>query len=126
MGADLSDAEFEAIVEDALATLPKRFADMVRNVAIAIEEEPTQEDLELVDEDDDCEDGEGELLGIYRGVPLTERGEAPPLLPDEIAVFRGPIARIARNRADAVREVRETVMHELGHYFGLGDDDMPY
>jgi predicted Zn-dependent protease with MMP-like domain len=48
-----------------------------------------------------------------------------PLLPDEIAIFRGPINRIARTREEAVHEVRETVIHELGHYFGLGDDEMP-
>ncbi len=57
---------------------------------------------------------------------LTERSHDMLLLPDEIAVFRGPINRVARSRAEAVREVRETVIHELGHYFGLGDDDMPH
>jgi predicted Zn-dependent protease with MMP-like domain len=48
------------------------------------------------------------------------------LLPDEIAVFRGPINRVARTRSEAVHEVRETVIHELGHYFGLDDDEMPH
>ncbi|HVG25205.1 MAG TPA: metallopeptidase family protein [Thermoanaerobaculia bacterium] len=48
------------------------------------------------------------------------------MLPDQIAIFRGPILRIARSRRDAVQEIRDTVIHELGHYFGLHDDDMAY
>ncbi len=66
------------------------------------------------------------MLGIYRGVALTEREGGDPLLPDEIAIFRGPINRVCRTRAEAVHEVRETVIHELGHYFGLADHDMPH
>src|ERR1700738_1446705 len=118
---DLSRAEFERVVSEALDSLPKRFADMVENVVIAVEEEPSDEDLESLDDDDDAE-----LLGIYRGVALTERDRDMPLLPDEIAVFRGPINRVARTRAEAGHEARETVVHELGHYFGLDDDEMPH
>ena len=116
----LSRAEFERVVDDALASLPKRFADMIENVVIAVEDEPTVDDLATLEDGDDAE-----LLGIYRGVPLTERGIDDPLLPDEIAVFRGPISRVARSRSEAVDEVRETVIHELGHYFGLEDDELP-
>jgi len=123
VSAHLSTDEFERVVEEALDSLPERFARLVKNVAIAVEEEPTQEDLAGVEDDDP--DDEAELLGIYRGVALTQRTHDDPLLPDEIAVFRGPINRVARDRAEAVEEVRETVIHELGHYFGLSDDDMP-
>ena len=119
--ARLSADEFEAVVADALGSLPQRFAKMIDNVVVTIEDEPSSDDHDALDEDDD-----GELLGIYRGVPLTERGGEPPLLPDEIAIFRGPISRVARTRAEAVHEVRETVIHELGHYFGLGDEEMPH
>lgn len=116
---DLTRAEFERVVSEALESLPKRFADLVENVVIAVEDEPTDDDLLGIEDD-------AEVLGIYRGVALTERTTYDvPLLPDEIAVFRGPINRVARSRQEAVHEVRETVMHELGHYFGLGDDDMP-
>ncbi|MGB6522773.1 MAG: metallopeptidase family protein [Candidatus Cybelea sp.] len=119
----LSSAEFERVVEEALESLPERFNDLIENVVIAVEEEPTDEDLESTEGDD----GDGdELLGIYRGVALTERSHDAPLLPDEIAVFRGPINRITRDRAEAVAEVRETLIHELGHYFGLCDEDMPF
>lgn len=116
-----SRAEFGRLVDDALASLPRRFADRIKNVVIAIEDEPSNEDLATLDDPD-----EEELLGIYRGVPLTERSHGgEPLLPDEIAIFQGPIERVARNRAEAIDEIRETVIHELGHYFGLDDDEMP-
>lgn len=116
----LTRAEFERVVEEALESLPTRFARLVKNVAIAVEEEPNEEDLENVEERDDT----SELLGIYRGVALTERTHDAPLMPDEIAVFRGPINRVTTTREEAVDEVRETVIHELGHYFGLSDDEM--
>lgn len=113
-----SRAEFELIVGEALDSLPKRFADLIDNVAVTIEDEPAEEDLDGIDED-------GELLGIYRGVSLVERMNEPPLLPDEIAIFRGPVSRVARSRDDAVQEIRDTVIHEIGHYFGLEDEDLP-
>jgi predicted Zn-dependent protease with MMP-like domain len=120
----LTAAEFERVVNEALESLPKRFADLVENVVIAVEEEPTADDLTSTDSGAD--DADTELLGIYRGVALTERTHNMPLLPDEIAVFRGPINRITRTWQEAVEEVRETVIHELGHYFGLKDDEMPH
>lgn len=123
--ADLTRTEFEHVVREALDSLPKRFGDMVKNVVVAVEEEPNREDLDSLEPDDDP-DGEHELLGIYRGVPLTERDHDDPLLPDEIAIFRGPINRVTRTREEAVDEVRETVIHELGHYFGLDDHEMPH
>ena len=123
----ISTAEFEQLVEDALQSLPKRFADLLENVAIVVEDEPTDDDLDILDDEDDDDDGGSELLGIYRGVALTERRhDMLPMLPDTIAIFRGPILRVTRNRREAVQQIRETVIHELGHYFGLSDDDMHY
>jgi predicted Zn-dependent protease with MMP-like domain len=120
---ELTSDEFERVVTEALESLPKRFADLVENVVVIVEEEPSDDDLACGDDDE--HDGNFELLGIYRGVALTERTHDAPLLPDEIAIFRGPINRVARSRDDAVRHVRDTVIHELGHYFGLSDDEMP-
>lgn len=127
-GPGLSRAEFEHAVAEALDSLPPRFAEMVRNVAIVVEEEPTDDDLDLFEDEEEDEDGDDatELCGVYRGVPLTARGVDDPLMPDEIAIFRGPINRLARTRSEAVHEVRETVIHELGHYFGLEDAEMPH
>jgi predicted Zn-dependent protease with MMP-like domain len=123
-GERLTRAEFERVIDEVLESLPKRFAGLIENVVIAVEDEPTDEDLENIDDDDD--DGASELLGIFRGVALTERSRDMPLLPDEIAVFLGPINRVSRSRDDAVREIRETLIHELGHYFGLDHGEMPY
>lgn len=119
----LTRSEFEEVVSEALESLPERFAALIENVIVTVEEEPTDEDLESTEDDDD---DESELLGIYRGVALTERSHDMPLLPDEIAVFRGPINRVTGTRSEAVYEVRETVIHELGHYFGLDDEEMPH
>lgn len=117
----ISSSEFEQLVEDALQSLPRRFADLLQNVAVVVEDEPTDDDLDIVEDDD------SELLGIYRGVALTERThDMLPMLPDTIAIFRGPILRVTRNRREAMQQIRETVIHELGHYFGLSDDDMHY
>ena len=113
--------EFERLVEDALQTLPPEFAKLLDNVAVAVEEEPSDEDLDLLDDED------GELLGIYRGIALTRRRhDMLPTLPDQIAIFRGPINRVTRSRGEAIEQIRETVIHELGHYFGLHDEDMAY
>jgi len=121
--AKLSRDEFERVVSEALETLPKRFADLVENVIILTEDEPSADDLASLEDDPG---GDLELLGIYRGVALTERDHDAPLLPDEIAIFRGPINRVSGSREEAIREVRETVIHELGHYFGLDDEEMPH
>jgi len=117
--AGLSRSDFEGVVAEALDSLPKRFADLIENVVVEVEDEPGP---------DDFADGRSkfELLGVYRGVPLTKRGITPPMLPDQIVIFRGPINRVARTRDEAVAQVRETVIHEFGHYFGLSDDEMPH
>ena len=113
--------EFERLVEEALAGLPPRFAELLDNVVVVVEEEPSADALALLTGAD------SELLGIYRGVALTRRThDMLPMLPDQIAIFRGPINRVSRNRREAITQVRETVIHELGHYFGLHDHDMPY
>ena len=117
----ITRSEFVSLVEQALAGLPPQFSKLLENIAVIVEEEPSDEDLDLLEDDD------GELLGIYRGVALTERThDMLPMLPDQIALFRGPILRVARTRNEVVDEVRDTVIHELGHYFGLSDDEMVY
>lgn len=113
--------EFERLVEEALAGLPPEFERLLDNVVVVVEEEPGAEDRAVMEDPDD------ELLGIYRGVALTRRHhDMLPTLPDQIAIFRGPINRVARTRNEAMREIRDTVIHELGHYFGLHDHDMEY
>jgi predicted Zn-dependent protease with MMP-like domain len=119
----LSRVEMEELVQRALEELPDEFAALLDNVAVLVEDEPSDDDLESVgmarDEDD-------ELFGLYVGVPLTERGAAWDGFPDQIKIFSGPIGRFARNRREAIREIRDTVIHELGHFFGMEEDQMPY
>ena len=118
----ISPTEFEALVEEALHQLPPEFRELLDNVAIMVEEEPEDEDYDLSGAEE-----ESELLGIFRGIALTDRRwEQLPSLPNTVAIFRGPILRISGSREEAVREIRDTVIHELGHYFGLGDDEMEY
>jgi len=106
----VSPERFEELVADALDALPPELGRMMDNVAVFV--------------DDDHEEG---LLGLYEGIPLTERddygvgwGELP--MPDRITVFRLPICRVARDEAEVVEEVRITVVHEVAHHFGIDDD----
>jgi predicted Zn-dependent protease with MMP-like domain len=121
----VSREEFEALVEEALAQLPDEFREALENVAVMVEEEPSDEDLEEVGIDPDDGDRD-ELLGLYQGVPLPERDSFYSALPDRVLVFRGPILRSCESRRQVIREIRETVQHELGHYFGLGEDELPF
>jgi predicted Zn-dependent protease with MMP-like domain len=120
----VNPAEFERLVEEALDSLPERFAALLDNVVVVVEEEPHASDLDVLDHGHDH--GHTELLGIYRGTPMTRRTYDSFRMPDQIAIFRGPILRVSRTRIDAHRQIRETVIHELGHYFGLSDEEMVF
>jgi len=113
--------EFDALVEQALAGVPERFRRYLENVVVVVEEEPTDEDYDETDTPD-----EDELFGIFRGAPYFERDRSVSELPAQIALFRGPILRSCETRGEAVREIRDTVVHELGHLLGLDDEEMPY
>jgi predicted Zn-dependent protease with MMP-like domain len=117
----VSAARFARLVREALAELPPPFARRLDNVAVLIAERPTAEQLASVGL------GRGEtLLGLYEGTPLGERGGGYHLaLPDRVTIFRQPIVDCCATSRDIREEVRLTVIHELGHHFGLGDDDLP-
>jgi predicted Zn-dependent protease with MMP-like domain len=112
--------KFEKLVAEALASIPRRFRDAMSNLAIVVEDEP---DPALLDEME-VEPG-GTLLGLYQGIPLTERrwdyGNA---LPDRILLFQGPHEREADDEEDLVVAIGETLIHEIGHYFGLSEDEI--
>ena len=112
---------FQELVREALTDLPDEFARAMKNVAVVVEEEPTVEELESLGLDPEQDD----LFGLYQGVPLPERGPDAPVLPDRIAIYRLSILWACDTRAEAVAEVRTTVIHELGHYFGLDEDELP-
>lgn len=113
---------FEHLVARALDSLPEEFAGLLENVAVVIEPEPTVEELVSVGLDPERD----ELFGLYQGVPQSERDSFYDQLPDRVVIYRGPIERCCRTAGEIRREVRDTVVHELGHHFGLDEDDMPY
>jgi len=102
---------FEELVGLALDTIPARLAAAMDNVVVMVEAEPP---ADLPD-----------LLGLYEGIPLTERdGWYAGVLPDRITLFRGPLLRRCSNEAEVVEEVRITVVHEVAHHFGIDDDEL--
>ena len=113
-------AKFDLLVADALRSIPRRFRDAMANIAIVVEEEPPGDLLEEMEiEPPDT------LLGLYTGTPLTERhwdyGNA---LPDRILLFQGPHEREAADEDDLVVAIGETLIHEIGHYFGLSEEEI--
>jgi predicted Zn-dependent protease with MMP-like domain len=116
----MTRAQFERSVADALATIPRRFRDAMRNIAIVVEDEPAPDLLREMEIDPP-----DTLFGLYQGVPLTERrwdfGNA---LPDRIVLFQGPHEREADDEEDLVTSIGETLIHEIGHYFGLSEEEI--
>ena len=111
---------FEQLVAEALASVPRRFRDAMKNIAIVVEDEPSSELLDEMEiEPPDT------LLGLYQGTPLTERTWAyGNTLPDRVLIFQGPHERDAEDEDDLVVAIGETLIHEIGHYFGLSEDEI--
>src|SRR5881227_4476475 len=116
----MTRAAFEALVGKAMRRLPKGFKDKIRNVAVVVEGWADAETLaEMGIEPPDT------LYGLYRGIDLTRRdGSYGNVLPDVVTIYQGPIEEDAEDEEDMADIVRETVVHELGHYFGLDDETM--
>lgn len=114
--------DFERLVGRALDDLPAEFARAMKNVAVVVEDEPSDELLLEMGMDPEYDD----LFGLYQGVPLPERDSFYSALPDRIVIYRGPISRACRSRREAIQEIRDTVVHELGHHFGFEEEDLPY
>lgn len=121
----VSREEFEALVEKAVDDLPEEFQEAIDNVMVMVEEEPSDDDLEGVGIDPADPDHD-ELFGLYQGVPITARDTGYSALPDRVLIYRGPILRACETRREVMREIRETVQHELGHYFGMEEEDLPF
>ncbi|GCE75615.1 hypothetical protein CBZ_06710 [Cellulomonas biazotea] len=107
---EMSRDDFEDAVRDALDEIPPELARLIDNVVVLVEDDPPPDDPEL--------------LGLYEGTPLTERGEwwAAGSLPDRITVYRRPTLAICADRDEVVEEVAVTVVHEVAHHFGIDDD----
>ena len=111
---------FDALVADALAGIPHRFREAMTNLAVTVESEPSRELLaEMEIEPPDT------LLGLYQGTPLTERSWGHGnVLPDRILLFQGPLERASEDHDDLVVAIGETLIHEIGHYFGLSEEEI--
>ncbi|SDS99916.1 Predicted Zn-dependent protease, minimal metalloprotease (MMP)-like domain [Nocardioides scoriae] len=105
---EIGEQEFEGLVSEALDGVPAELAALMDNVVVLVEDEPPAE--------------EPDLLGLYEGIPLTQRDSAYTFAqPDRILVFRGPLTRMCETPEELVEEVRITVVHEIAHHFGIGD-----
>lgn len=115
---EIGRAEFERLVERALRKLPRRFRKRIENVAVVVEDWADAETLqEMGIEPPDT------LYGLYRGTDLPRRGASyGGVLPDVITIYRGPIQEDCESVEEMEEVVRDTVVHELGHYFGLDDE----
>ncbi len=103
---------FEELVTASLEDLPEQFAAILENVDVVVEDDPPRSQRR----------GRGLLLGLYEGVPMTARGAGYNLVaPDKITIFQRPIESICATEEEVKREVRRTVLHEVGHHFGLDD-----
>jgi predicted Zn-dependent protease with MMP-like domain len=111
--ADTPPIDLEALVMASLESLPPEFRDRLGSVAIVIDQEPSPAQLAAT--------GARGLFGLYQGVPRTSYGADTAPVPSKITIFAGPLLRASRDRADLEARVRDTVLHEIAHHFGISD-----
>ena len=110
--------DFENSVAEALDSLPEDVAGLIENIDILVQDFPSRNQMR----ENGIRDRFG-LLGLYEGVPLPDRGHGyGNVLPDRITIFRRPLEASVASEESLVDEIRRTVIHEVGHYFGFGDD----
>jgi predicted Zn-dependent protease with MMP-like domain len=116
----MTRGEFERLVDRALRKLPRAFKEQLANIAVVVEDWADDETLaEMGIEPPDT------LYGLYRGVDLTHRDSFyGNVLPDTVTIYQGPIEEDCATEEEMAEVVRETVIHEIGHYFGLDDETM--
>ena len=116
----LTDDEFEDVVEEALESLPPAFAPYMEDVVVDVEPGPDVETCRRVG----LADPRG-LMGLFHGVPVTQRSVEQPLrFPNRVVIYQRNLERICRSRSQLLHEIRRTVLHEVGHHFGLSERDL--
>jgi predicted Zn-dependent protease with MMP-like domain len=116
---DITDERFEELIDEAFDSMPKNHRDHVKNVALVYADEPTPEQrikLELRDDQT--------LLGLYEGIPLSQRQGETALMPDKITLFKWPLLSMVNTEDELKEEVRHTLWHEIAHYYGLDHDQI--
>lgn len=120
----MTERAFEEAVEEALDSIPERFLEALENIAVVVEDEPNDYHLDALEAPDSlgASTRDDELLGLYDGVNLVDRADGyDGDIPDVITVFKGPHERCFDSREEIVAEIGKTVVHEIGHYFGIDD-----
>jgi predicted Zn-dependent protease with MMP-like domain len=116
----MTRARFEQLVAEAIRTIPSRFRAELRNIAVIVEDEPPDDLL-----DEMGIDPPDTLFGLYQGTPLTERSwDYGNALPDRIVLYQGPIEDGSDTEDDVVVAIGETLIHEVGHYLGLSEEEL--
>ena len=116
----MTRAAFERLVSEAIMLIPRRFRDEMRNIAIVVEDEPSGDTLEAMEiEPPDS------LYGLYEGTPLPERQWSDGnRLPDRVTIFQQPIEEDCEDEDEVRAVIGETLIHEIGHYFGLSEEEI--
>ncbi len=115
----MDEKRFRELVKEALDSLPKEFAEKLNNVAVIVEDFPTPMQLRKSKLHPGIL-----LLGLYEGVPQTKRGVYYSSIPDKITIFKNAIEQVSLTEEQVRVQVRSTVIHEIGHHFGLSDSEM--
>lgn len=111
---EVTDEQFQVLINHALESLPGEHARSIQNIAILYEHEPTPEQRQKLELRDDQT-----LFGLYEGLPLSQRQGMGRLFPDKITIFKGPMERSCNSMLELREQIRHTLWHEIGHYYGL-------
>lgn len=115
MRAQMSDDEFDDAAARALEMIPDELASKIDNVAVFVEDRYQPQPWE---------DPDTVLLGLYEGIPLTERGGEPWAMPDTITIYKEPILQMCETPEEVVEQITITVIHEVAHFFGIDDETL--
>ncbi|MBI5026087.1 MAG: metallopeptidase family protein [Nitrospirae bacterium] len=117
----VSRDDFERLVEKALETLPEEYRKYFTNITVIVEDYPSREDINRL------KSNRKQLLGLFTGVPYHKKGgffDIPYPLPDRIILFQRNIENICSTEKELIEQIQETLIHEIGHYFGLSEKDL--
>ena len=116
---EISDEQFDELINDALDSLPGEHVKQIKNVAILRQDDPTEEQRTQLKLRDDQS-----LYGLYEGVPLSQRQGQTRIFPDKITLFKHPLSMFAHSPDEMREQIRHTIWHEIGHYYGLNHDQI--